>query len=350
MPGPEGIGARRIDRVDSRELVETVELTLELDRGNTRELAPLPHRGPAVQPETAPRDSGAPVLLGQRYQIERQLACGGTAVIMRALDLRHDAPPDPGPGVAIKLLRPEFRHRAASIARLQREFRQTRSLVHPCIVRHYELGCDRGIWFIAMELLTGEGLGERLRRAPRRGLPIREVLRIASACGEALAFAHDHGVTHGDVKPDNVFITASGEVRLLDFGVAPDTVPGKRGFQATGEVSPAATRGYASPEVLAGHAPEPRDDVFSLACLVSEMLVGRHAQSCRGDSLKSLVRLSIEPLTGLTLRQWSGLAAGMAGRRDRRPASMRSLMQALVADADMAFARERGPVYATLPS
>ncbi len=349
MPGPEGIGAHGIDLIDSRELVETIELTLDLDCDVTCELPQPAVSSPPGAVAIAPRPvasgiaaiSGTP--LAGRYELGEPLARGGTAIIFRARDLSKQGPTRVGQPVAIKLLRPVLHDRPQSIARLQREFRQTRSLPHPNIVRHYELGCDRGAWFIAMELLTGEALGDRLRRMPSLGLPMHEALRIAAACGDALAYAHAHGVTHGDVKPDNVFLTDRGEVRLLDFGIAGDTLPPQPGLRLVGTVTPAATLAYASPQVLAGEMPQSRDDVYSLACLVCEMLAGRHPRACPGTDQDRQPRLALEPLPGLTVRQWSVLAAGMAPRREQRPAGIRELLQALFVDADMVTRRDARP-------
>jgi hypothetical protein len=274
-------------------------------------------------------------VLRDRYVLEQQLGNGGTALVFRAVDLRRDATATDGHHVAIKLLRPEMRDQPACIARLQREFRQTQALSHPNVVRFYDLDCDRGVWFIVMELLTGESLGPRVRRASPGSLPRVEALCIAAALGDALAYAHDNGVIHGDVKPDNVFVTASGAVRLLDFGVAPESTlrsPPMDPALAV-PVGAAATRVYASPEVLAGQDPEPRDDVFSLCCVIYEMLAGRHPYGRRCSDAARESQLSIEPPAGLSTRQWSALSAGLAWSRDERP-ELRQLIESLCGDAD----------------
>lgn len=317
------------------------EITIELPQGYLR-----PH---AAQPTAVDADSDADAtgrgtagnsatvsigsVLSERYLLEQQVGSGGTAVVSRARDLRRAGATDDVSHVAIKALRPELRDRPQSIARLRREFRQTQALVHPNVVQFYDLDCDRGTWFIAMELLDGEALGQRLRRAHPPGLPPREALRIAAACGDALAFAHEHGVTHGDVKPDNVFVTATDEVRVLDFGVAPESVLAAPAHApSTDRVVPAATRAYASPEVLAGQGPEPRDDVFSLACVIYEMLAGRHPYGRRGANEARDAGLAIEPAPGLSRSQWRALAAGLAWRREQRPADVRDLLGALGAE------------------
>lgn len=331
---------------------DTVELTEELDHDPTQELpnpdgaadAPLAATLPTPLPpgiSTPLADAAIPAdeecraaetsTLCARYVLERPLGRGGTAVISRARDLRPGLTNGGDHYVAIKHLRPALRDRPGSVARLRREFHQTRSLAHPHIVRFYDLDCDQGTWFIAMEMLTGEALGDRMRRAEPSGLPPAEALRIASACGAALEFAHTRGITHGDVKPDNVFVTTAAEVRLLDFGAAASlrqsTAENDAGY---GRIAPSATRAYASPEVLAGEGPEPRDDVFSLACVIYEMLSGQHPYARRGANEARDAGVQIEPLPGLSERQWGALTAGLAWCRAQRPANVRELLRGVV--------------------
>jgi len=219
--------------------------------------------------EAAPGPAAADNVLRDRYVIEARLGAGGSSVVHRAVDLRRDADSAEGRLVAIKILRPELRDRPDAVARLQREFRQSRAAAHPGVVRVFDLDCDRGAWFIVMELLAGEPLGALLRRPPQPALPAAECLRIAGLAADALAHAHAAGVVHGDVKPDNLFLTAEGGLRLLDFGAAPEP-----NAAADAAVPAVATRRYASPEVSVGADAAPADDVYSLACVTYELLTG----------------------------------------------------------------------------
>ncbi|MGH8129894.1 MAG: serine/threonine-protein kinase, partial [Steroidobacteraceae bacterium] len=328
-----------IDEPDPTEELAN-EVTTELTnshrwvRSKTQRAIVSGHGRVDIEPADAAPIMANCTVLRDRYVLEQQLGNGGTAVIFRAVDLRRDGMAAEGRRVAIKMLRPELRDRPQSVARLQREFRQTQTLTHPNVVRFHDLDCDRGTWFIVMELLSGEALGPRLRRVAPDCLPREETIEIAAATAEALAFAHDHGVTHGDVKPDNIFVTAIGKVRVLDFGVAPESATQSLfGSRASPDsVVAAATRAYASPEVLEGQDPEPRDDVFSLACVIYEMLAGRHPYGRRGADTARDSRLMIEPPACLAPPQWLALAAGLAWRREHRP-DVRELMRALTADA-----------------
>jgi tRNA A-37 threonylcarbamoyl transferase component Bud32 len=332
QPDTVGDGRHTGTKTGTTDPTDLHEPTVELYADPTAELAG-PEDGdsdnaprPPARPELTPNgDIGR--VLDERYVIEERLGQGGSALIMRARDLQRRGARNNG-RIAIKTLRPELRFRPQSIARLQREFRQTRLLAHPNVVKQFDIGCDNGNWFIAMELLDGEPLRQRLKAAPE-GLPVPEALRIAAACGDALAHAHDKGVTHGDVKPDNVFVTDSRDVRVLDFGVAPDAPAAVAALTPPEAIVPAATKAYASPEVLAGLKPEPRDDVFSLACVIYEMLTGRHPYGRLGADEAMKQKIAVERVPGLTAKQWAALAAGMAWTRDARPAHVRDLLRSL---------------------
>jgi serine/threonine protein kinase len=328
---------------------ERLDSTEDLAEEVTSELAPAPRARPvATNGDAAPQSApaGNANLLRDRYLLETQIGSGGAATVHRALDLRREgegaAEAVEGRHVAIKLLRPELRSQPHCVARLQREFRQTRAVAHPNVVRFLDLDRDGDAWFIVMELLSGETAGARMRRAAPVGLAPPEVLRIALEAGEALLHAHGCGVTHGDVKPGNIFLTDGGAVRLIDFGVAPDAISPSPAAQAA-SVPAAATRAYASPEVLAGEAPDPRDDVFSLACVVYEMISGRLPYGRRGVDLERGAVVVPERIGALGPRAANAIAAAMSLTRANRP-SMAELVQALRPVEERKKAAEVEPV------
>jgi len=314
------------------------ETTSELDpasRARRPSTAAAPAGGSAhadLPAATNGSPAGGASLLRERYMLEAPLGCGGTATVYRAVDQRRDfGAAEEGGRVAIKLLRPELRDRPQSVARLQREFRQTQAVSHPNVVRFLDLDRDGDAWFIVMELLTGETLGPLLRRGAPSGLPGAEALRIGCAVGDALVHAHSRGVTHGDVKPDNIFLTDAGEVRLFDFGVAPESAVETRGDGLGEPVVAAATRVYASPEMLAGEPPEPRDDVFSLGCIIHEMVSGRHPYGRRGVDRARDAAVVPERLASLGPARASAVASALALARADRP-TMSELVRILRAD------------------
>lgn len=305
-------------------------IPLDGDPDATDELDPRPLPGghPAL-----PRFASQPPqlhersLLRDRYVIGGRVGQGGMSVVYKATDLRRDIESGDATEIAVKVLRPELRVSASAIERLKREFRQTRALQHAGVVRMFDLDCDGDVWFITMELLEGTTLEARLK-AP---LPLETdaALGIASACADVLAYAHQRGIPHGDFKPGNVFLQDNGAVKVLDFGAAPAVWPSTPGDGAEDGrfISRVATRSYASPEMLDGQVAEPRDDVFSFACVVYELLCGRHPFHRVPASAARDAALSVKPLEQLTARQNAALARGLAWTRDGRPARIDELMQ-----------------------
>jgi len=202
--------------------------------------------------------------LAGRYELERQVGEGGMATVHLARDLRH------GRKVAIKLLRPEL---AASIGadRFLREIRVAANLHHSHILALYDSGEANGFLYYVMPFVEGESLRDRLNREPQ--LPLRDAIRIAREAAEALTYAHAQGVIHRDIKPENILLQ-NGHALLADFGIAEavDVASGKRLTQ------PGVTIGtphYMSPEQATDEAePEGRSDVYSLGCVLYEMLAG----------------------------------------------------------------------------
>lgn len=286
------------------------------------------------------RDIGPGSVLRGRYLIEKAIGVGGTATVFSALDRHRSSARANGHGseqgnrlngfgrIAIKVLRAETSANDARVFRMEREFRQMQRLTHTGIVRVFDLDCEDNLWFITMELLEGQPLHRYLRS----GLHNSEALRILTQCAEALAYAHDQGIVHGDLKPSNVFITLDGSVRLFDFGSAPDMAetitepPAAHRF--------AATPPYASPETLEGKGVDERDEVFSLGCLAYELLSGGQHPFDRKSSLDARQQ-GMRPQPVEQIRPWhfATVARALSWERTERPASAREFLQALLAPA-----------------
>ena len=156
--------------------------------------------------------------LRSRYVLEQIIGQGGESIVFRATDL-HRASPETGAdgSVAIKVLLPEQRLNPHALSRLKREFRQMQLLAHSGIARVFDLDCDGDVWFISMELVTGQTLNAWMRESQE----LEQAVSLIRACCEALEHAHSRGVLHGDLKPSNVLVTQDGGVKLIDFGCAP---------------------------------------------------------------------------------------------------------------------------------
>ena len=203
--------------------------------------------------------------LADRYAIERELGSGGMATVYLAQDLKHRR------RVAIKVLRPEV---ASSLGaeRFLREIRIASQLSHPRIVPLHESGQADGLLYYVMPYVEGESLRERLNG--QRRLSLEEALRITRGVAAALTYAHDHNVMHRDIKPENILLVG-GEVVVTDFGIA-RAISAAGGDAVSHSDLPIGTVGYMSPEQAMGSRDlDGRTDLYGLACVLYEMLVGQ---------------------------------------------------------------------------
>ncbi|HLZ46519.1 MAG TPA: serine/threonine-protein kinase [Gemmatimonadales bacterium] len=202
--------------------------------------------------------------LAGRYRIERELGRGGMAIVYLAHDLRHERV------VALKVLRPEL-GAALGPERFLREIKVAAGLTHPHIVPLFDSGDADGLLFYVMPYVSGESLRQRLMRQTR--LPVGAALEIAREAADALAYAHRENIVHRDIKPENILFE-SGHAVVSDFGVARAISAADTRVTVAGIV--VGTPDYMSPEQAAGDSElDGRSDIFSLGCVLFEMLVGR---------------------------------------------------------------------------
>ncbi len=265
--------------------------------------------------------AGADALLNGRFQLIECVGAGGMSTVYKALD-RHDAPDR---YIAVKVLNPRFQADPQRLAALQREVECCQQLVHPNIVRVYEFHREGSTAYLTMEHLRGEPLTARIRSESFTGMSAHEALPIINAMGQALAYAHSRGIVHCDFKPANVFLTEAGEIKLIDFGIA-------RAFAQREEAAPegdgklrppeAISPAYASPEMLKGQEPDPRDDVYSLACTAYELLTGVHPFAYQPALEAREAGLTLERCRGLSYRQWEALRGALAFDRSKRTSTV----------------------------
>jgi len=227
------------------------------------------------------------------YEILSPLGAGGMGEVFRARDTRL------GRDVAIKILPERLADNAHALARFEHEARAVAALSHPNILAIHDFGRADGIVYAVTELLEGESLDRRLAR---EDLPWKKALEIAAAVADGLASAHARGIVHRDLKPANIFLTRDGIVKILDFGLAraDSLLSGDAGTQAptaaaVPETEPGTvlgTVGYMSPEQVRGEQADPRSDIFSLGCILYEMLTGRRAfrEKTTAETLAAILR------------------------------------------------------------
>jgi len=208
------------------------------------------------------------------YEIVGWLGAGGMGEVYRARDARL------GRDVALKLVAASLAADPSRVHRFEQEARAAGQLNHPNILAVYDAGVYGGVPYIVSELLEGQSLRRRLSDGP---LPWRKVLDYGKQVAEGLAAAHDRGIVHRDIKPDNLFITGGGRVKILDFGIAKLTTSETPGEGLTGlptetlEGSVIGTAAYMSPEQVRGDRVDARSDLFSLGSVLYEMVTGTPA-------------------------------------------------------------------------
>jgi len=227
-----------------------------------------------------------------RYAVERELGRGGMATVYLARDLKHKRP------VALKVLGPDLSH-SLGVERFQREIETAAGLQHPHILPLHDSGEAAGLLWYTMPYVEGESLRDRLTREPQ--LPLEEALRIAREVADALAYAHEHGVVHRDVKPENILLSG-GHALVADFGVA-KALDQASGGRLTETGMAVGTPQYMAPERAGGGPVDARADVYALGCVLYEMLAGEPPFTGRTPQAVIAKRI-LEPLPHVrTLRE-----------------------------------------------
>ena len=224
--------------------------------------------------------------LAGRYELERKIGEGGMATVYLARDVRHRRP------VAVKVLKDDLSATLGS-DRFLREIEIAAGLTHPHILALHDSGEVAGQLYYVMPFIAGESLRDRLDR--ERTLPVPAALAITSEVADALTYAHREGVIHRDIKPENVLFS-EGHAVVADFGIA-KAISTAGGSNLTVTGYPVGTPGYMSPEQAAGITElDERTDVYGLACVVYEMLVGEVPRVWTGDDAVHLGRfVNAEP-------------------------------------------------------
>ena len=210
------------------------------------------------------------------YEVLAPLGSGGMGEVYRARDLRL------GRDVAVKVLPEGLATDPTARARFEVEARAVAALSHPNLLDIHDVGESGGISYAVTELLEGESLSERIKSGP---IPWRKAVEFGLAAADGLAAAHARGIVHRDVKPSNIFLTSDGRVKILDFGIATvSSEPVADGVtfgstELTATDALVGTPGFVSPEQIRRKPVDGRSDVFSLGCVLYEMVTGRRAFS-----------------------------------------------------------------------
>jgi serine/threonine protein kinase len=276
------------------------------------------------RPRAAEGPPPSPMEIGQvlrdRYVIEKRLGSGGKGTVLKALDRYRSSLPASQQYVAIKVLHPVPAGRTEMIESLRRELYCAQMLSHRNIVNVFELDRDGDIDFFTMELLEGELLSTVIARLRDRPVHRSHAWAVIRQIAAGLEYAHGRGVVHADLKPQNIMITDSGEVRILDFGAS--CIFGKHSPPNHERPARSATPAYASCEILDSREPDPRDDLYAFACISYELLTGMHPfQRRRANEARDLGIVATRP-AHLSRRQWQVLSKGLGWHRGGRSISV----------------------------
>jgi len=220
-----------------------------------------------------------------RYRIDAEIGRGAMGIVYKA----HDPVLDRTVALKTIVLDEDAQEREEYHSRFFQEAKAAARLNHPALITIYDFGEENALAYMAMELLNGTELGERMAQAP---IPIQEAVSIAEQVAEGLAFAHDNGVIHRDIKPGNITLLPRGRVKIMDFGIARLKVSDIKTQLGTRLGTPK----YMSPEQSTGDVLDHRTDIFSLGIVLYEMLTG--VKLFKGDTLAQVLHnvAHVDPL------------------------------------------------------
>ena len=269
---------------------------------------------------------GPGVTLKDRFVLLEKLGQGGMGVVFKAKDLLKVEAQDKDPYVAIKVLTDAFKKYSGSFIALQREASKAQRLAHPNIATVYDFDRDGNTVFMTMEFLQGKPLNQLIKELSKKPLKLDHALHIIEELCSGLAYAHEKQLIHSDFKPGNCFLLNDGHVKLLDFGIARASTQTDEERENTmfdpAKLS-AVTPAYATPEMFAGMNPDPRDDIYGLACVAYQLLAGgKHPYNKVASPKIKELGIKPKPIKGLNRRQQKTLMKALTVTREDRVADV----------------------------
>ncbi len=275
-----------------------------------------PHKSPRYE------NLGPGVTLKERFVLLEKLGQGGMGVVFKAKDLLKVEAQDKDPYVAIKVLTDAFKKYSGSFIALQREASKAQRLAHPNIATVYDFDRDGNTVFMTMEYLQGKPLNQLIKEINKKPLKLDHALHIIEELCSGLSYAHEKFLIHSDFKPGNCFLLNDGHVKLLDFGIARASTQTEEERENTmfdpAKLS-AVTPAYATPEMFAGMNPDPRDDIYGLACVAYQLLAGgKHPYNKVASPKIKELGIKPKPIKGLNRRQQKTLMKALTVVREER--------------------------------
>ncbi len=276
---------------------------------------------------------GPGVTLKDRFVLLEKLGQGGMGVVFKAKDLLKVEAQDKDPYVAIKVLTDAFKKYSGSFIALQREASKAQRLAHPNIATVYDFDRDSNTVFMTMEFLQGKPLNQLIKEISKKPLKMDHALHIIEELCSGLAYAHEKQLIHSDFKPGNCFLLNDGHVKLLDFGIARASTQTDEERENTmfdpAKLS-AVTPAYATPEMFAGMNPDPRDDIYGLACVAYQLLAGgKHPYNKVASPKIKELGIKPKPIKGLNRRQQKTLMKALTVVREDRIADVEKFAEGM---------------------
>lgn len=308
--------------------------TVEVSGGDDRTVEVAGGADPFAMAGGAPSEGPGPgsVLKG-RFRLEEVIGQGGMGAVYKAVDLLKVEARDRNPYMAVKLLIGDFKEHPEAFIALQRESAKAQRLAHPNIATVYDFDRDGETVYMTMELMVGAELAKYIKKLPAGGLPVAEANKIIEQLCSGLQYAHARGLVHSDFKPGNAFLLDDGTVKLLDFGIArASKTKGDTEGESTvfdpGQLG-ALTPAYATIEMFEGQDPDPRDDIYALACVAYELYTGKHPFNKMSAVKAKEKGLKPAPVAKLNKRQNKTLLKALALHRDDRLATVELFWEGL---------------------
>ena len=270
--------------------------------------------------------------LNDRYELIKPLDSGTRNTVYKALDRQKVLDGDPNPFVTVKILDSRWSSREFPLDKLEDAAAWYKRLSHPNILNVFGILRDDTTVYMIMEYPCGALLTQEIAHTGNRRMPPDKSLQIISAAGNALAYLHARGIANCDFKPSHVFLTSNGGVKLIDFGIArrirlgQALRPDSEAELPAHDVEAAA---FARSDIINDRPPDPRDDVYALACMAYELLTGLHRFAGQPATEGMETRRTVRFRRGLSRRQWKAIKRGLAGDRDQRTPSVTQFLKEL---------------------
>jgi serine/threonine protein kinase len=316
------------DASDKTVIVKANQGEQEIDTGDSssesgEEDSPLSPRIVEKPHKSARYENLGPgVTLKDRFVLLEKLGQGGMGVVFKAKDLLKVEAQDKDPYVAIKVLTDAFKKYSGSFIALQREASKAQRLAHPNIATVYDFDRDGNTVFMTMEYLQGKPLNQLIKELTKKPLKLDHALHIIEELCSGLSYAHEKFLIHSDFKPGNCFLLNDGHVKLLDFGIArasTQTDEERENTMFDPVKLSAVTPAYATPEMFAGMNPDPRDDIYGLACVAYQLLAGgKHPYNKVASPKIQELGIKPKPIKGLNRRQQKTLMKALTVVREER--------------------------------